>query len=320
MATLLKYFKPKVGAKRAASNIVPTSPAGVKPVKKKVKTPTKAASALSPEVRQIIEEKRKAALLRLQQRRGITTNSSSSSLKSSVDGIKAPSFKLTLNGLEPSWYEALKDQETKTYFKNISSFLEKETARHKIYPPAKDIFAAFNFCPLNKVRVVIIGQDPYHGSGQAHGLCFSVQHGIRIPPSLRNIYKELHNDVGTPLKPPHGCLTKWCDQGVFLLNTTLTVKANNANSHSKIGWDKFTKQVVRIINTQREGVVFLLWGKHAQKAAEGVSRSKHHVFVSSHPSPLGATKTNKPFIGSRCFSKANKILIKQGGKPIDWNV
>jgi len=320
MATLFKYFKPKAGGtKRAASSIAAATTnnkknAGVTPVQKKTKMSSNSTpSTISPEIRQRIEANKKAALLKLQQKRGISSSASSSK-------AVAPSFKLTLNGLEPAWYEALKSEENKSYFKGITSYLEKETVRNKVFPPPNDIFAAFNSCPLDQVRVVIIGQDPYHGTGQAHGLCFSVKKGIKTPPSLRNIYKELHNDVGTPLKPPHGCLTKWCEQGVFLLNTTLTVRAHNANSHSKIGWDKFTKQVVRVINTQKEGVVFLLWGKHAQKAAEGVSRSKHHVFISSHPSPLGATKTNKPFIGSRCFSKTNDILMKQGGEAIDWNV
>ena len=323
MATLFNYFKPKGGAKRAAAHIAsksnPSSAVlGVTPVQKRQKTASSTPSTISPELRKRIEEKRQAALLKLKQKRNLS--SGVSSVTQAQVNLSAPSFNLTLDGLEQSWYEALKAEQNKTYFKSIASYLAKETSRHKVFPPPSEIFAAFNSCPLDKVRVVIIGQDPYHGSGQAHGLCFSVKKGIRVPPSLRNIYKELHNDIGTPLKPQHGCLTKWCNQGVFLLNTSLTVRAHKANSHSKIGWDTFTKQVVRVINKQKSGVVFLLWGKHAQKAAEGVSRAKHHVFTSSHPSPLGATKTKQPFIGSRCFSKTNAILIKQGGKAIDWNV
>ena len=310
-AGLFKYFN-RAGAgggKRVASGNTGTPNTAQKKQKTR-QLATMASSRLSMDQQKKIQENKKKAMLKLQQKRQLSASPSAA----------GPSFQLTLDGLEPGWQKLLKPEANRDYFKSMKSFLGKETAHHRVYPPANEIFAAFTSCPFDKVRVVIIGQDPYHGSGQAHGLCFSVKKGIKTPPSLRNIYKELHNDVGTPLRPSHGCLSKWCDQGVFLLNTSLTVRANKANSHSKCGWAKFTDRVVRVLNREKEGLVFLLWGKHAEKSAECVNRKKHHVFTSSHPSPLGATKTKSPFIGSRCFSKANKILTKQGGQPINWNV
>jgi uracil-DNA glycosylase len=316
MSGLLKYFNKASGSAKSALSGAKRSAASPAQFVAPALTPASAIqsdrkrqkTSLTPDQKRLIETKRAAAFAKLQ------------SCESSSGTRAAVPFQLTLNSLEPGWQSALKDQETKDYFKNMQKFLANEMASKKVYPPSNEIFAAFNSCPLEKVRVVIIGQDPYHGPGQAHGLCFSVKKGIQTPPSLRNIYKELHHDVGTPLKPTHGCLSSWCNQGVFLLNTSLTVRAGAANSHSKCGWDKFTSRVVKVLNDKCEGLVFLLWGKHAENAAASVSRKKHHVLTSSHPSPLGATKTKSPFIGSRCFSKTNNILEKQGGKPIDWGV
>jgi uracil-DNA glycosylase len=168
--------------------------------------------------------------------------------------------------------------------------------------------------------VVILGQDPYHGEGQAHGLCFSVQQGVATPPSLRNIHKEAASDVGTVAKPGHGCLTKWAQQGVLLINTCMTVRKGEANSHSKQGWEAFTDAVIKHVSKNKQGVVFLLWGKPAAKKYELVDGKRHHLITSSHPSPLGATKTDMPFIGSKCFSRCNAFLEEAGGAPIDWRV
>ena len=191
-----------------------------------------------------------------------------------------------------------------------------------VFPPRADIFAAFNETPWDNVRVVVIGQDPYHGTGQAHGLCFSVRRGNRVPPSLRNIYKELATDIPGFTKPSHGFLSEWATQGVLLLNTVLTVQKATAYSHRKKGWETFTAAALRKLAREREGLVFLCWGSGAHKLADecGVSPRKHLVLKSSHPSPLGATKTKSPFIGSRCFSKANAYLKERGLKEIDWRV
>jgi len=200
-----------------------------------------------------------------------------------------------------------------------------------VFPPAEETFAALNLTPLREVKVVIVGQDPYHGPGQAHGLCFSVKKGAAIPPSLRNIYKELSNDPGVDFPrggqmPTHGNLELWAKQGVLLLNAVLTVQKSKANSHKKKGWEEFTDEVIRVLLEKNErGLVFLLWGKPAAKKAHTVidragSKSKYVILHSSHPSPLGAAKTNAPFLGSRCFGKANATLKEMGLDPIDWNV
>ncbi|OQS07442.1 uracil-DNA glycosylase [Thraustotheca clavata] len=221
---------------------------------------------------------------------------------------------------EPKWREVLAQEFKKSYFKNLDTFLVQEQKKKaKIYPPKDEIFTALNLCPFDKVKVVILGQDPYHGPGQAHGLCFSVQKPVPPPPSLRNIYKEAMSDVKIP-KPSHGCLLSWCHQGVLMLNTVLTVRAAEPNSHKKQGWENFTDVIIRKISQDSEGVVFLLWGKPAQEKIPLIDRSKHKIFTSSHPSPLGATKTAEPFIGSRCFSKTNEYLVQQGKEPIDWTV
>ena len=198
---------------------------------------------------------------------------------------------------------------------------------HTIFPPEQDTFSALNLTPLDKVKVVIVGQDPYHGAGQAHGLCFSVRKGIQVPPSLRNIYKELVEDPAIDnfhAKPNHGFLERWAKQGVLMINSCMTVRKGDANSHAKKGWEEFTDQVIRCVAKREKGVVFLLWGKPAAAKAQAIigSNSKKHVIIqTSHPSPLGATKTSSPFTGSRCFSKCNKALLEIGhDSGIDWRV
>jgi uracil-DNA glycosylase len=213
-------------------------------------------------------------------------------------------------------------EEKKSYFKSLRAFVDRAYATKTVYPPRADIFAAFNDTPWDAVRVVVIGQDPYHGADQAHGLCFSVRRHNKVPPSLRNVYKELGTDIPGFTKPSHGFLSEWAAQGVLLLNTVLTVQKATAYSHRKKGWETFTAAALRKLAREREGLVFLCWGAGAHKLADdcGVSPRRHLVLKSSHPSPLGATKTKKPFIGSRCFSKANKYLKEKGLKEIDWQV
>lgn len=217
----------------------------------------------------------------------------------------------------PTWQGALAEEKAKPYFKNILATIEKERQSGvSVYPPNKEIFNAFSSTPLESIRVVILGQDPYHGPGQAHGLCFSVRRGIPFPPSLRNIYKELNDDLGVPI-PEHGCLQSWANQGVLLLNTVLSVRAGQAHSHRELGWECFTDEVVAIVNKQREGVVFLLWGSHAQKKGAQIDESKHCVLKAPHPSPLSA---HRGFLGCKHFSKANEYLRKRGLQEIDWAI
>ena len=218
--------------------------------------------------------------------------------------------------IEPSWKERLQAEFEKPYFSDVVSFVRQEIADGKtIYPPGKLIFNAFDKTPFDKVKVVILGQDPYHGKGQAHGLCFSVQRGIKPPPSLVNIFKEIKNDLGID-PPTHGCLEKWTEQGVFLLNAILTVRASEAASHSKIGWEAFTDAVIRKISDDKEGVIFILWGNFARAKKALIDTTKHHVLESAHPSPFSATH----FFGCRHFSKANELLVQQGLEPIDWSL
>jgi uracil-DNA glycosylase len=218
---------------------------------------------------------------------------------------------------EPSltWKEVLAGEREKDYFKSILAFLEKEKAAGKtIYPKTSDIFNALQFTAFGDLKVVIIGQDPYHGPNQAHGLCFSVKEGVPPPPSLVNIFKELRSDCGiTP--PSHGYLEKWARQGVLLLNAVLTVEAGKPQSHSNIGWERFTDRVISEINERKTGVVFLLWGASAQKKGAVINRSKHTVLETVHPSPLSASRG---FLGCKHFSKTNEILRKLGKKEIDW--
>jgi len=219
--------------------------------------------------------------------------------------------------LEPSWKNHLLPEFSKPYMQELREFLRKEKAAKKIiYPKGSEFFAALNATPFENVKVVIIGQDPYHGPNQAHGLCFSVKPGVGIPPSLRNIYAELKSDMGiTP--PTHGCLTKWAEQGVLLLNATLSVVAGQAGSHQKRGWETFTDAVIDHLNRERENLVFVLWGSYAQKKGQFIDTKKHLVLKCVHPSPLSA---HRGFFGSKPFSKINKYLESTGQTPIDWRL
>jgi uracil-DNA glycosylase len=220
--------------------------------------------------------------------------------------------------IESSWKEVLKKEFNKPYFREIVTFLKTEKIQGKtIYPPGHMIFNAFQLTPFEKVEVVILGQDPYHGFGQAHGLCFSVQDGITPPPSLINIYKEIQSDLGVGMPAGSGNLTKWAEQGVLLLNAFLTVRANEPLSHSKIGWEEFTNNVIRLLSDKRDDLVFLLWGKFAQQKQVLIDETKHHVLKAAHPSPFSA---DKGFFGCRHFSQANEYLMKHGKKPIDWKL
>jgi uracil-DNA glycosylase len=221
------------------------------------------------------------------------------------------------NQIEKSWATHLGDEFKMTYMKELIHFLEKEKKSGKnIYPDEKHIFEAFRLTPFEDVKVVILGQDPYHGEGQAHGLSFSVKKGVKVPPSLLNIFKELKNDVAIEF-PSHGCLEAWARQGVLLLNAVLTVEEGKAGSHHKKGWEKFTDRVVEILNTKKDHLVFILWGDTAQKKAQKVDTNKHLVLKSVHPSPLSYYRG---FLGSKPFSEANLYLKKHGISVIDWNV
>jgi uracil-DNA glycosylase len=218
--------------------------------------------------------------------------------------------------IDPSWKSALKEEFEADYFYQLKQFILAEKKRYTIYPPGRLIFNAFNHTPFDKVKVVILGQDPYHGRGQAHGLCFSVPNGIKPPPSLINIFRELNSDLGLPF-PRHGNLIKWTDQGVLLLNATLTVRANQAGSHQNRGWEQFTNAVIHKISTQRQGVVFLLWGRFAKEKQHHIDRHKHYILTAAHPSPFSA---QSGFFGCKHFSKTNAILTQNGLAPIDWRV
>jgi len=219
--------------------------------------------------------------------------------------------------IHPSWHKALKPEFEKPYFNEIRSFLRQEIESGKtIYPNPKDIFAAFDACPFENTKVVILGQDPYHGPNQAHGLCFSVQKGSKTPPSLQNMYKEIQADLGIDI-PNHGCLQSWAQQGVLLLNATLTVEARQPNSHSTIGWQSFTDAVIKTISDQKSGVIFLLWGNFARSKKELIDLKKHFVFEAAHPSPFSA---HNGFFGCKHFSKTNEILQFLGQSEIDWTV
>ncbi|MGF7077825.1 uracil-DNA glycosylase [Mucilaginibacter sp. UYCu711] len=221
--------------------------------------------------------------------------------------------------LEASWLEVLSGEFGKDYMLKLKDFLKEEKQAGKtIYPKSADIFAAFAKTPFNEVKVVILGQDPYHGPNQAHGLSFSVQKGVRVPPSLQNIYKELATDIPGFKIPATGDLTEWAEQGILLLNATLTVQAANAGSHQKKGWEKFTDMVIKTISDQKEGVVFILWGAYAQSKAILIDDNKHLIVKSTHPSPLAISHGG--FFGSKPFSKTNAYLEQQGEKPIDWQI
>ena len=216
--------------------------------------------------------------------------------------------------IDESWKNILKDEFSKEYFEKLVRFVKSEYASTTIYPPAPLIFNAFNKCNFNNLKVVIIGQDPYHTPGAAHGLCFSVPDGERIPPSLRNIYKEINEDLGKEI-PSSGNIEHWANQGVFLLNATLTVRANEAGSHQKKGWEQFTDAVISRISANKNNVVFLLWGAYAQKKEELIDLSKHYILKSVHPSPLSASRG---FFGNHHFSKTNEYLLSKGIQEINW--
>lgn len=220
--------------------------------------------------------------------------------------------------LHPSWLPALQNEFNKPYMLGLKQFLVQEKEQgHVVYPKGSDIFKAFNLTPFNEVKVVILGQDPYHGANQAHGLSFSVQKGVAIPPSLQNIYKELQTDISGFTVPNHGNLTAWATQGVLLLNATLTVRANEPGSHQKMGWEQFTDQAIRALSEQKEGLVFMLWGRFAQAKASLIDGQKHLILTAAHPSPFSAYNG---FFGCTHFSKANAYLTTMREKPISWQL
>jgi len=217
-----------------------------------------------------------------------------------------------------SWSDILDAEQQQPYFQQITQFVQQQ--RHEgrqVYPPQTDVFNAFKYTEFERVKVVILGQDPYHGPNQAHGLCFSVQHGIKTPPSLVNMYKELEQDIPGFKIPEHGHLQAWAEQGILLLNTVLTVEQGLAHSHAKIGWEQFTDKIIRLLNEQRQGIVFLLWGSHAQKKGGVIDRDRHHVLHAPHPSPLSAYRG---FFGCKHFSQTNSLLCQHGKTPINWQV
>ncbi len=222
-----------------------------------------------------------------------------------------------LNQLEPAWLHYLQAELEQDYMQTLLGFVDEQKAQGKaIYPPQELVFNALNSTPFAQVKVVILGQDPYHGANQAHGLSFSVPEGVKVPPSLHNIYKEISRDLGLPI-PSNGCLQSWAEQGVLLLNATLTVEQAKAGSHQGKGWETFTDRIVEILNQQQEGLVFMLWGSYAQKKGSMIDRNKHLVLESVHPSPLSA---HRGFIGNGHFSAANAYLEKCGQSAIDWSV
>lgn len=216
--------------------------------------------------------------------------------------------------IESSWKERLAEEFEKEYFVRLTTFVRKEYSERTVYPPGRLIFNAFDLCPFDRVKVVIIGQDPYHGPRQAHGLCFSVNDGVPPPPSLVNIFKEIQSDLGQPI-PASGNLTRWAEQGVLLLNATLTVRAGQAGSHQRQGWEQFTDAVIRLLATERQHLVFILWGAYAQKKGAFIDPTRHLILSSAHPSPLSAWNG---FFGNRHFSLANEYLVQNGREPIRW--
>lgn len=217
--------------------------------------------------------------------------------------------------IHSSWKEKLSEEFEKPYFHKLTESVKSEYARYTCYPKGKHIFSAFEYCPFEETKVVIIGQDPYHGPGQANGLCFSVNDGVAHPPSLVNIFKEIHTDLGAAY-PTSGNLERWAEQGVLLLNATLTVRAHQAGSHQNLGWEKFTDVIIQKVSEEREGLVFLLWGGFAKKKATLIDRSKHHILTSGHPSPLSANRGY--WFGNKHFSQTNTILSTHNQTPIRW--
>lgn len=252
-----------------------------------------------------------------------SSSSSSTGLEVETEEKMSPWRQAVMN-MEPSWKAALVAEFKKPYFNRLVTFLEGEKKAGKVvYPPVNQLFSSLELCPLDKVKVVCIGQDPYHGPGQAHGLAFSVVKGVAIPPSLKNMIKEAASDENLSPRvkdqPGHGNLENWAKQGVLMLNTCLTVRKGEANSHQKKGWEEFTDAVVRAL-AKKEGIVYLLWGNPASAKCANINMTKNTAIKTSHPSPLGAYKTDKPFMGSKCFSRCNTALSTQGKSMIDWNL
>lgn len=217
--------------------------------------------------------------------------------------------------LPPDWKTPLADELSKPYFQQLKDFVDAERVEHQVFPPESDVFNAFNLTPYERVKVLLLGQDPYHDDGQAHGLCFSVRPGVSPPPSLRNIFKELHDDLGCTI-PNNGYLVPWSERGVLLLNAVLTVRAHEPTSHKDKGWETFTDAVIRALDVQTRPVVFLLWGAYAQKKAKWIDTTRHRIVTAAHPSPLSFKK----FLGSKCFSAVNRALEELGETPIDWQL
>jgi uracil-DNA glycosylase len=222
---------------------------------------------------------------------------------------------MTPEQLPADWRNVLAGEFDKPYFKDLCAFVEKERAEHTVYPPAEDVFNAFEATPYDKVKVLLLGQDPYHGPGQAHGMCFSVRPGVRPPPSLVNMFRELHDDLGCKI-PNHGNLEAWARHGVMLLNAVLTVQAGQPNSHKNQGWEQFTDAVIKALDARAKPVVFALWGAYAQKKAKLIRGEQHRIVKAAHPSPLSATK----FFGSKPFSAINEALEEVGEEPVDWQI
>ncbi len=217
--------------------------------------------------------------------------------------------------LPDSWQAVLGEELAKPYFQDLTEFVEKERAQHKVFPPREEVFSALDATPYDRVKVLILGQDPYHGEGQAHGMCFSVRPGVRTPPSLRNVFKEMHQELGHPV-PDNGYLMPWARQGVLLLNAVLTVREGEANSHKAKGWEKFTDAVITAVARRDDPAVFVLWGNYAKKKLPLIDTGKHAVVEGAHPSPLSA----KLFLGSRPFTRMNEAIAAQGHPPIDWRI
>lgn len=295
---------------------------------KVIETNTGIASSPSKK-RKIIEEdvssKRKSTLADVMNESHPSLLSSIRPTVSDEQGVSRSGWRNAFENMEPSWKEAMRLYlSNKSAKDNLISFLEKEEAAGKVvYPHPADVFSFMRSCPIDKVKVVIVGQDPYHGPGQAHGMCFSVRKGVQVPPSLRNMLLEASQDKDIEPKvrgnAGHGDLSKWSQQGVLLLNTCLTVRKGEPLSHKSKGWEEFTDQVIMQC-TRRNNLVYLCWGKEAQNKCAKVNTSTNLVVSSSHPSPLGAYKTAAPFMGSKCFSRCNEWLVRQGKAPIDWNI
>lgn len=290
--TISSFFKPTTISKRSISE----SDEMLSPKQQKV-FHLEDHSNFDPvplDQKQSIEDKKLLAKIRLQSK-------------------KTPALSANIG---PSWFKALESEFTKEYFQKLSNFLQQERKKYTVYPPEDQVYSWTRMCPINQVKVVILGQDPYHGPNQAHGLAFSVQNGIQPPPSLVNMYKELNADIEGFEIPKHGNLSGWAKQGVLLLNACLSVRAHNANSHKDQGWEQLTDAVIRRLNSDLKGVVFLLWGSYAQKKGAFINKKEHLVLQCPHPSPLSATRG---FFGCRHFSKANNYLEKMSKKPINWN-